>query len=124
MERDEQEYDPVEVAPRPYNEPLSISDREKMVSILAMRLFQWYRSQPQRVDIYNPVWDGIPDAPPGSPTNLQPLPGMNLYPATEMQVYEWLKTKVIGPRAQIINKKQGKEGVASDYAVRITRDIG
>lgn len=123
MERDEQEYEPIEVAPRPSaGPPLSISEREKMVGILAMRLFKWYQVQPRQVGLYNPVYDGIPHAPAGSAQNLQPLPGTNLYPATGTQVMEWLKVHVIGPRAQIINKRQGRMGVASDYALRIVRN--
>lgn len=90
--------------------PISRQDRDKLVAILAARLFKWYATQPRHPTKYNPVHDGIPDLPPGSPDNLQPLPGTKLYPATPGQVIDWLKTTVIGPRVQVQNHKRGLDG--------------
>lgn len=122
-EADEERYEPIEVDSRITPSPLGIGDREKIVDILAWRLFKYYREQPPHPTRYNPIHDGILDAPAGSPENLQPLPGSKLYPATPGEVFEWLKTKVIGPRAQIVNKAQGRTGVATDYALRISRKL-
>lgn len=98
--------------------PLSRADRNKLVEVLALKLFNWYKRQPPNPSKYNPVHDGIPDVPPGSPEGLQPLPGSNLYPATPGQVIEWLKTTVIGPRVQVINKKQGWEGYRPSLQIK------
>lgn len=113
MERKQEEAEkapPVEAPPVVSPTPLTTADREKLVEILAIRLFKWYASQPRNPTKYNPVYDGLPDAPPGSPVNLQPPAGTNLYPATPYQVLEWLKTTVIGPRAKIVNHKRGMSG--------------
>ena len=101
--------------------PISRADRDKLVEILAIRLFKWYAAQPRRPDKYNPVYDGIPDAPPGSPLNLQPPPGMNLFPATPGQVLEWLKMTVIAPRVRIQNNKRGLDGYRPSLS--IVRDV-
>lgn len=103
------------------------SEREKLVEILAMRLFRWYADRPPSVTEYNPIYDGIPEAPAGSRDLLQPLPGTKLYPATPGEVLEWLKMKVIAPRVQIVNKKRGWKGYQADlgadeFSVRIQRD--
>lgn len=97
--------------------PLNTADREKLVEILAIRLFKWYAAQPRRPDKYNPVYDGIPDVPPGNPANLQPPPGTNLYPAAPYQVLEWLKTTVIGPRVRIQNQKKGWTGYRPELSI-------
>lgn len=98
--------------------PLSRKDRDKLVAILAGRLFKWYAEQPRRPDKYNPVYDGIPKLPTGSDRNLQPLPGTDLYPATPYQVLEWLKVDVIGPRVQIQNKKRGFDGYRPSLTIK------
>lgn len=102
------------------------AEREKLVDVLAMRLFKWYQSQPPSPTQFNPLYDGLPELPPGAPRSLQPLPGTDIYPATPGQVYEWLKAKVIGPRVQLVNKKRGWRGYigdadANDVSVRISR---
>lgn len=113
---------PIELDPVNKLSPIPLSAREKLAGILAMRLFKWYAGQAPRVDLFNPLYDGIPDAPPGAPEHLQPTPETPLVPATPNQVYEWLKTEVIGPRVQLINKRRNLEGFRPDIAMRINRD--
>ena len=90
--------------------PISRAERDKLVTILAVRLFKWYAGQPKSATKFNPVYDGIPDVPRGSSENLQPVPGTNLYPATPQQVVDWLKRDVIGPRVEVQNHKRGLDG--------------
>ena len=106
--------DPVVAQTRLNPTPLGPADREKMVRILAVRLFKWYASQPPSPTLYNPVYDGIPHLSPGSPENLQPIPGTSLYPASPGDVLEWIKTTVIGPRAEVINRQTGQGGYISE----------
>lgn len=119
IDRDESE--PVIGRTRPTPVGLDMSEREKVVDILTFRLFKYYKEMGPSPTLYNPVYDGIPDLPPGARENLQPLPGSKLYPATPGEVFLWLKTKVVGPRAQLVNRKQGRTGTARDYALRISR---
>lgn len=121
MKRDTDDYEPIEGRAHNAVQPLSIEDQYKLVEILALRLFNWYKDQPPNPRQYNPVYDGIPELPAGSSLGLQPPPGTNLFPATAGQVVEWLKTNVIGPRAKIIDKSKGRSGYAGDYALRISR---
>lgn len=118
---DQDENEPVIGRTRETPVGLNISEREKIVDILTYRLFKYYKELGPSPVLYNPVYDGIPDAPAGAPENLSPLPGSKLYPATPGEVFTWLKTKVVGPRAQLVNKKQGRTGTARDYALRISR---
>ena len=94
---------PVHISPT----PVSPSQREKIVRVLAVRMFKEYAGRSPEDTRYNPIYDGIPDVPPGPPANLQPLPGTKFYYASNDQVLEWLKTNVIGARAQVINKRIG-----------------
>jgi hypothetical protein len=119
---DEQAWDrnPV-VAPTVHSPvPMDTQQREKLVRIMAVRLFKWYAAQPPHPARYNPVYDGIPNLPPGSPEHLQPLPGTKLYPATPDQVLEWLKTSVLAPRIKVINNKRGLRGYQP--SIQITRN--
>ncbi len=124
--RDE-DLEPVEADPVHSPRQRTTSERDKLVEILAMRLFRYYEELGPQVTMYNPIYDGLPDAPAGHRELLQPLPGTNLYPATPGQVYEWMKTQLIGPRVAIVNKKKGWKGYSSgesaeDYSVRVQRD--
>lgn len=112
---------PVEAEPIKPLKKIPLEARQKLVEILALRLFKWYKAQKPDITKYNPIYDGIPTAPPGAPDNLQPIPGTVMYPASETQVFEWLKRDVIGPRVNIINKRRRLDGFAPDYAVRISR---
>lgn len=108
--------------PVPIPRPLTTSAREKLVHLMAERLFRWYEALGPQVDTYNPVYDGIPDNPTDQKA-LQPPPGTNLYPASGHQVFEWLK-RVISVRAEFVNKKTGTRGVRadlSDAALRLHR---
>lgn len=118
---DRDDYEPVTGRTRPTPVGLGMEAREQLVDILAFRLFKYYKDMGPSPTYYNPVYDGIPDAPPGSAENLQPLPGTKLFPATPGEVFLWMKTKVIGPRAELVNKRQGRTGFASDYALRLSR---
>lgn len=118
---DRDDYEPVTGRTRPTPVGVDIPTREKLVDILTFRLFKYYKDLGPQPHLYNPVYDGIPDAPAGSAANLQPLPGSKLYPATPGEVFLWMKTNVVGPRAQLVNKKQGRTGHATDYALRLSR---
>ena len=118
----DEDAEPVQAEPVNVLHTLPRNERDKLVTVLATRLVRWYKNQPPRIDAFNPIYDGIPEAPPGSPDNIEPLPGTHLYPASEQQVFDWIKTHVIGPRVQLINKRRGFTGFARDYAVRITKD--
>ncbi len=100
--------------------PVTTEQREKLVRILAVRLFKWYAGQPPHPARFNPIYDGIPQLPPGSPEHLQPLPGTKLYPATPDQVLEWLKSSVLAPRIKVINNERGLHGYQP--SIRISRD--
>ena len=63
--------------------------------------------------LFNPLRDGIPVVPAGSPEHLQPNPGTPLYPATKGQVFEYLKS-VVGERATFTNKKRFGSGHQAD----------
>lgn len=102
--------------------PISLTERQKLVEILSMRLIRWYKSRPPELMAFNPIYDGVPVAPAGSPEHLQPIPGTNLYPASEQEVFDWIKRDVIGPRVQLINKRKKWTGYAQDVAVRISPD--
>lgn len=106
-----------EVEAKPTPVPLSRSDRQKLVAILAGRLWRYYRDRGPNDPRYNPFRDGIPDLPAGSPENLQPLPTTKLYPATEGQIMDWLK-RFIGERVTVIDKKRFG-GTIEDLALRI-----
>lgn len=98
--------------------PISRSDRHKLVKVLALRLFKYYKGMPPEQEKYNPFYDGLPDLPAGSPAHLQPLPGTKLYPSTDGQIMEWM-VRFIGDRVSVINKnKYGKDNL-EDLAIRI-----
>lgn len=110
--------EPEEQEAVPTPAPLPRAERDKLVEILAIRLFKYYRAQGPQVQKYNPFFDGLPDLPAGSPEHLQPLPGTPLYPATDGQVYEWLK-RFVAARVQVINRNRfGKDNI-QDLAIHI-----
>lgn len=114
------EAPPKEVAPKPTPVPLGRAERRKLVDILATRLYKNYATEAslRNRERYNPIRDGIPDLPAGSPENLAPKPGTPLYLASEGQVYEWLK-KFVGERAQVIDTKKYGGGHLEDLALHI-----
>ncbi len=93
--------------------------RNKLVEILALRLFKDYRQRPH-TGRYNPFYDGIPDLSAGSPEHLQPLPGTTLYPATDGQIFEWLK-RFIAARVSVVNKNRFGKDNLQDLALHIER---
>lgn len=117
FQREEQQADPLLAEQKIQPTPISREDRDKLVYILASRLFKWYASQPRHPTKYNPIYDGIPDVPAGSPENLQPIPGTQLFPATPNQIMEWLKVKVIAPRVKVQNHRRGLDGYQPELTI-------
>jgi hypothetical protein len=97
---------------------LSREDRRKLVGILAGRLFDYYRSRGPNDPRFNPFRDGIPELPAGSPQHIQPLPGTELYPATDAQIHQYLK-RFIGERVSVIDKNRFGGGHLQDMALRV-----
>lgn len=111
--------EPVEGKTRETLHPISRKDRTKLVTILAVRLLKNYATPlAMKAPAYNPLRDGLPDVPTGSPENIEPLPGTKLYPASADQVLDWLK-EFIGARATVINKNRFGPGYVEDLAIRI-----
>lgn len=113
---------PVQGSTLPGTRLLSLTERQKLVEILAMRMIRWWKSRKPNLREFNPIYDGIPTLPSGAAENLQPRPGSKLYPASEQQIFDWLKRDVLGPRISLINKHKNWDGYAGDVAMRITRD--
>ena len=111
---------PMEGRLRPTPVPLSTAEREKLRDILATRLFKNYATEASLKNIarYNPIRDGIPDLPAGSPEHLAPRPGTKLYRASEGQVYQWLRT-FVAQRAKVVDTKRYGGGTIADLALRI-----
>ena len=105
----------VDAVPTPH--PLGRADRTKLVTILARRLYAYYRDRGPNDPRFNPFRDGIPELPSGSPAHIQPLPGTLLYPATDGQIMAYL-TKFVGDRATVINRNRFGKGI-EDLALRI-----
>lgn len=106
---------------KPTPVPLPRDARHKMISILATRLFKYYQQLPRDYPGFNPFRDGLPDLPAGSPKNLAPTAGTDLYPATDGQIYDWMY-KFCGERATVINKRRfgkGHQQDIGDLALRI-----
>ena len=101
---------------RPTPVPLNREERHKLVSILAGRLWKYYKQLPPTYPGYHPFRDGIPDLPAGSPKNLAP-DVRDLYPATDAQIYDWIY-KFVGQRATVVNKNKFGAGI-QDMALRI-----
>ena len=110
--------DPVEGRPRPTPVPLGTADREKLVSILASRLWRYYRDRGPNDPRFNPFRDGIPELPAGSPEHLQPLPGTPLYPATDAQIHDYLR-RFVAERVTVINKNRFGGNTIQDLALHI-----
>lgn len=127
--REPDPHPPVEAEPSPTPVPLNMSEREKLVEIMTMRLFKHYKQRGPSLTAYNPIYDGIPDAPAGAPENLQPLPGSKLYLVSETQVYEWMRDKIVAPRLRIVSKQVDdayrhagvRADAAENYMMRLTR---
>jgi hypothetical protein len=98
--------------------PLSRPDRQKLVAILTTRLCNYWKSRGPGDPRYNPYRDGLPELPSGSPEHLSPLPGTNLYPATDGQIYEWAK-KFVADRTSVVDKRRFGSGHVQDLALRI-----
>jgi len=104
------EAEPVVTEEKETKYPVDRETRRKIVEILASRLMKHYSKLPEDYPGYNPLRDGIPEIPAGSPEFLEPLPGTPLYPATRAQVFEYLKREA-GKRASFINKRRfGTDG--------------
>lgn len=111
--------DPVEVDGGPKPVPLTRDQRYKLREVFAARLMKNYMTEgSMKGAAYNPVRDGIPELPAGSPQHLQPIPGTPLYPATPAQVYEWLM-RFVADRFEVLDKQKFGGGHAADIVVRI-----
>ncbi|NIS19484.1 MAG: hypothetical protein GWN18_05810 [Thermoplasmata archaeon] len=93
-------------------------ERDKLVAILTTRLWKYYRQMPPEQQKYNPFYDGIPELPSGSPQHLQPIPGTPLYPATDAQVYDWLR-RFVEARVKVVNRNRFGKDNLQDLAVHI-----
>ena len=111
---------PVEGRPRPAPVPLGREERRKLIDILTTRLYKNYATEASLRNRarYNPIRDGLPDLPAGSPEHLAPKPGTKLFYASEGQVYQWLK-EFVGQRAQVIDTKKYGGGHLEDLALHI-----
>ena len=111
---------PVEGKLRPTPVPLSTSQREKLRAILTTRLYKNYATEASLRDIskYNPIRDGIPDVPAGSPETLAPRAGTKLYRASEGQVYDWL-LKFVAQRAKVVDTKRYGGGSLADLTLQV-----
>lgn len=114
----EDDAPPVEGRERPTPVPLGTADREKLVGILARRLWRYYKDRGPQDPRFNPFRDGIPELPAGSPHHLQPLPGTPLYPATDGQIFDYLK-RFIADRVKVVNTKRFGGNTIQDLALRI-----
>lgn len=110
--------EPLEVAPKPTPHPLGTADREKLVGILATRLWNYYRDRGPGDPRYNPFRDGIPELPAGSPEHLQPLPGTVLYPASDAQIRDYLRRFIV-ERVTVINTRRFGGNTLQDLALHI-----
>lgn len=116
--RQEELVEAKEVDKKPSPVPLSTSSREKLVSILAGRLYRYYRDRGPGDPRYNPFRDGIPELPAGSPEHVQPLPGTDLYPATDGQIHDYIR-RFVADRAKLINTNRFGGNTIQDIALRI-----
>ena len=115
--RQEQKVKEVEEKSTPV--PLGTADREKLVAILANRLFHYYKDRgPNDPKPFNPFRDGIPELPAGSPEHVQPQPGTDMYPATDGQIHDYLR-RFIADRVKVINKNRFGGNTIQDIALRI-----
>lgn len=110
--------EPTEVEAVPTPVPLNTSDREKLVSILAKRLYNYYHDRGPKDPRFNPFRDGIPELPAGSPEHLQPLPGTPLYPATDGQIMDYLRRFIV-ERVTVVNTKRFGGNTLQDIAIHI-----
>lgn len=114
----QQELEAKEEAKGPSRVPLPTAQREKLVSILTGRLFRYYRDRGPKDPRYNPFRDGIPELPAGSPQHLQPLPGTDLFPATDGQIHDYLR-RFVAARVTVVNKNRFGGNTIQDLALRI-----
>lgn len=102
--------------------PLPREARWKLVEVLAGRLVKEYRNRLIAGDPakWNPYRDGIPKSMMSySPHALQPLPGTDMIPATDGEVFEFFK-RIVGERVKVIEKNKGF-GDYRDLSLRIER---
>ncbi len=117
-ELSQEELEKKEEAAGPSRVPLPTAQREKLVSILTNRLFRYYADRGPGDPRYNPFRDGIPELPAGSPQHLQPLPGTDLFPATNGQIHDYLR-RFVAARVQVVNKNRFGGNTIQDLALRI-----
>lgn len=113
----------------PSKTPLTTSEREKLVFIIAKRLFDWYTEEAQMSDIasLNPIRDGIPscpDHPKGCPLTRCERRGRKITKlfASPTEVLDWL-VQVVAVRARVVNKNKGWRGISQDLSLHLTREV-
>lgn len=97
--------------------PLATSDREKLVFILASRLFKWYLSQPPNPLQINPIYDGIPvcvDHTTGC--SYECKRPQTKYFGSKGEVFEYLR-QIVSSRATIVNKKNNWRGYSPTLTI-------
>jgi len=112
------DVEPLEVEGKETPVPLGTADREKLVAILADRLYKYYWNRGPKDPRYNPFRDGTPSLPAGSPEHFQPNPATKLYPCTKAQVYDYCR-QVIVERVTLINRNRFGGNTMQDISLRI-----
>ena len=115
--------EPEQASARPKPVALSREERGKLVDVLTMKLFKYYKNRPKDHPAFNPFRDGIPEVADADPMNLAPgkSEAVLMHPnPSDTEIYMWLR-KFVGARASIVDKKQGFNGIG-DLALRIERN--
>lgn len=103
----------------PILQPLQTSARDKLVAILAGRLFKYYEGIVMDLSRLNPLRDGIPLFADGSwVLEMDPRRGSEIQrlQAPPGVVYEWLKA-MVGSRASLTNKRYKWNGIQPDLGL-------
>ena len=121
IELTNQEKEQIEAvqATTPKTVPMNRDQRHKLKSILAGRMWKYYRQLPMNYQGYNPFRDGLPlELAAGDPRRLAPhKSGAELTPATDKEIYDWLY-EFVGKRTSVVDKRRGFGGI-QDMALRI-----
>lgn len=110
----------------PKNTIKTTSDRDKIVYLIAKRLWDWYGEDAQMIDksFLNPIRDGIPVCPvhlEGCPlTRCEKTRRVTKKYATPAEVLDWL-VRVVAARAKVVNKHKGWQGYMP--SVTISREV-
>ena len=111
----------VDPIPTPSKRKLTTTEREKLVFIMAKRLFDWYAGNQGDITMLNPLRDGIPkcpDHPRGCPLTRCELRGrpISKYYASPGEVLEWL-VAIVSARARITDKRNNWAGYTPNITI-------